>query len=108
MKRDKHFPKLLRSTIKLLTPLAPRGTIVEWEVVKKLPGNVWGHTWHDEACVWKIQLSERGTKQEMVATAVHEFAHVLVGDVVEPEGDHGPYWGMRYAQCYRAVYEERT
>lgn len=47
------------------------------------------------------------TLEEGVAleTLAHEWAHAMTWDIEhERSVSHSPYWGVAYAECYRAVF----
>ena len=47
------------------------------------------------------------TFQSAVNSLIHEYAHAMVWDSKEAHAqDHGHYWGLAYAWCYRILIEE--
>lgn len=63
------------------------------------PGN-WGESWwDDELGAYRIQIA-RGHPVIQRDTLLHEYAHCRVW---ETETGHGPFWGVAYAEAYRAI-----
>lgn len=61
---------------------------------------LWGESWwDDEAGAFRIQIA-RGHPVIQRDTLLHEYAHCRVW---ETETDHGPFWGVAYAEAYRAI-----
>lgn len=86
-----------------LRPLLPPGVKVDVEVLEGL-GDC-GQSWPVSKNRWSIVVDSALDEVGFLDTLVHEFAHVLAGHAKEPEGPHGPLWGVCYALCYRRVNE---
>lgn len=82
---------------------APLDASVRISVVE-LPG-AWGLTrWNPETSMYEILLSPRHCcPQSLEDTIVHEWGHALVAGAAGYPMDHGPYWGVAYADAYRAA-----
>ena len=89
-----------------LLPLLPRGTRVDIEVWGG--GGISGLCWLAKKRHWKIRVNADLDEVGFIDTLLHEFAHAIAGIGVEPEGDHGPLWGVCYALCYRTFHERRS
>ena len=56
-----------------------------------------------------IQIERKLGVDRAIETLVHEWAHAMVWfspAAEEVEGDHHSEWGVAYARCYRAVFED--
>lgn len=70
-------------------------------VVRNVP-NYWGYTiWNEEEEYYEIHLHARQAMHSLLYTLVHEWAHAMVLDMQGAQ--HGPLWGVAWAQCYRAL-----
>lgn len=93
----------------LLRLLPPRFRKIRVEVCRSIQDNA-GVVWERRDKTKGLTLQVLGTVDDITFedTLVHEFAHILTwGMKKEPEGDHGPIWGICYARLYRQLYEPR-
>ena len=54
---------------------------------------------------FRIRIDRSRPEQVQVDTLVHEFAHAIAYLEWENTWDHGPEFGVAYADCYR-IYEK--
>ena len=84
---------------------APRGTRIE---ARRVPASELGDSAGSCAKVGRVfTVCVRNdlTAQETEDTLIHEWSHALAWRPYHPlSGDHGPDWGVWYAQVYRAFY----
>jgi len=77
-------------------------------VVKPLGARFCGfcHTLKDGSI--RLEIATGLEKTTARDTLIHEWAHAVVArSHARNHKDHGPEWGLAYAQCYRAVVENR-
>lgn len=63
----------------------------------------------EERGIFKIRILKNLSETAAIETLVHEWAHALVwfcAAACLQEGDHHSEWGVAYARCYRALYED--
>ena len=87
-----------------LLPLPPARTRVDVETWGGGTG-ICGVCWQTGPRRWSIRVNAELDAIGFTDTLIHEFAHALSGPGNEPEGVHGPVWGVCFALCYRAVNE---
>ena len=65
----------------------------------------WGDTgWNPDIQRYIIRVHPAACPTVAFWTLLHEYSHCLVWDV-PCTGEHGPYWGVAYSQCWE-VYED--
>lgn len=98
------YPTFLRD-LKQLTKLCPLPQDVDLDVEALKRNYGWFSPTKKGG---QIQLAcghDAGCTQN---TLIHEWAHAMVHhSSISDHQDHGPVWGTAYAQCYRAVVENR-
>lgn len=56
----------------------------------------WGLSWCDEVMGdYRMALNPKSDVEKVA----HEYAHLMVWNT-DGQADHGPLWGVAYAQCY--------
>ncbi len=71
-----------------------------------IDGNFWGTArWQAKEGRYLIEVDSRQAQHSVADTLIHEWAHAMVWDATQRDGDdgHGPLWGVAYARCYRVM-----
>jgi hypothetical protein len=90
--------------LEALATQCPLGAPAEIRLVDLGTLGAWGRTeWLQDRGCWSLLLAE-SDEPVLRDTLIHEWAHALVSKAGGPlEDSHGPFWGVAYARCYRAV-----
>src|SRR4051812_28886003 len=91
----------LQEAAERLKVLCPVAHPVKLLVTDKVPSEYWGDA-DLQAGRFEIRIHPSHTLSSQLETLVHEWAHCRTWLVVEEE--HGPFWGLAYAEGYRAVF----
>ena len=92
------FERIVLRLIKVRPPSVP--LVVR---IGTCPTDLMGYTTENAAGL-EIVVSEDLDSLLQVEVLVHEWAHMLLWGISEPEHrGHGPLWGVSYANAYRAA-----
>lgn len=74
--------------------------------VGPVPGDDLGQTdWMEDHFL--IRINSKSSTQLQIHMLVHEWAHCMCWSICEDtkHDDHGPHFGISYAEAYRAVFD---
>lgn len=83
----------------------PKGCRIEARRVPSSEIEGCSGTCSKEGRVFTVKIRNDLSEQETEDTLLHEWSHMLAWRPYHPlSGDHGPDWGVWYAEVYRAFY----